>query len=74
MPSQNPIRAAFTPGAVRARQNPALANPRAVHRFTETLNCSNYLFLRHSGRKTVTHFSWNCSKTVTLAIPAFASK
>ncbi|RWA79417.1 MAG: hypothetical protein EOQ30_25525 [Mesorhizobium sp.] len=34
---------------------------RAVHRFTETPNCSNYLFLRNSGRKTVTHFSWNCS-------------
>ncbi|RWA68814.1 MAG: hypothetical protein EOQ30_21370 [Mesorhizobium sp.] len=34
---------------------------RAVHRFTETPNCSNYLFLRNSGRKTVAHFSWNCS-------------
>ncbi|RWE00459.1 MAG: hypothetical protein EOS40_15330 [Mesorhizobium sp.] len=36
---------------------------RAVHRFTETPNCSNYAFLRNSGRKTVSHFSWNCSST-----------
>ncbi|RUW35601.1 MAG: hypothetical protein EOS38_07770 [Mesorhizobium sp.] len=34
---------------------------RAVQLFTETPNCSKYLFLRNSGRKTVTHFSWNCS-------------
>ncbi|AZO76034.1 MAG: hypothetical protein E5V92_12365 [Mesorhizobium sp.] len=38
-----------------------VSNTRTVHRFTETLNCSNYLFLRNSRRKTVTHFSWNCS-------------
>ncbi|RVD71240.1 MAG: hypothetical protein E5V62_19935 [Mesorhizobium sp.] len=28
----------------------------------ESPNRSNYLFLRNSGRKTVTHFSWNCPK------------
>ncbi|RWP85751.1 MAG: hypothetical protein EOR12_24350 [Mesorhizobium sp.] len=35
---------------------------RAVHRFTETATRSNSLFLRNSGRKSVSHFSWNCSK------------
>ncbi|TIW42944.1 MAG: hypothetical protein E5V61_21885, partial [Mesorhizobium sp.] len=35
--------------------------PRAVQRFLESPNRSKYLFLRNSGRKTVTHFSWNCS-------------
>jgi hypothetical protein len=35
--------------------------PRAVQRFMESPNRSNSLFLRNSGRKTVTHFSWNCS-------------
>ncbi|TIU44104.1 MAG: hypothetical protein E5W30_20365, partial [Mesorhizobium sp.] len=34
---------------------------RAVQRFKESRNRSNFLFLRDSGRKTVTHFSWNCS-------------
>ncbi|RVC33081.1 hypothetical protein EN781_33650, partial [Mesorhizobium sp. M4A.F.Ca.ET.090.04.2.1] len=27
----------------------------------ESPNRSNYLLLRNSGRKTATHFSWNCS-------------
>jgi hypothetical protein len=35
---------------------------KAVHRFRETANRSNYLFWRNPGRKTVSHFSWNCSK------------
>ncbi|TGP52827.1 hypothetical protein EN873_16365 [bacterium M00.F.Ca.ET.230.01.1.1] len=34
---------------------------RAVQRFTESPNRSKCFFLRNSGRKTVTHFSWNCS-------------
>ncbi|TIQ38457.1 MAG: hypothetical protein E5X48_00825 [Mesorhizobium sp.] len=42
-------------------QPPRLASARAVQRFTESPNRSKYLFLRNSGRKTVTHFSWNCS-------------
>src|SRR5882762_6999547 len=37
---------------------------RAVHRFTETPNRSISLFLRNSGRKTVSHFSWNCSRSL----------
>ncbi|RUV32494.1 hypothetical protein EOB49_33140, partial [Mesorhizobium sp. M7A.F.Ca.MR.148.00.0.0] len=36
--------------------------PRAVHRFTETVTRSNSLFLGNSGRKTVSQFSWNCSR------------
>ncbi|TJW87757.1 MAG: hypothetical protein E5V92_08260 [Mesorhizobium sp.] len=36
--------------------------PRAFQRFIESPNRSKYLFLRNSGRKTGTHFSWNCSK------------
>jgi len=35
--------------------------PRAVQLFTEAQNRSNFLFLRNSGRKTASHFSWNCS-------------
>ena len=35
---------------------------RAFHRFTETANRSMSLFLRNSGRKTASHFSWNCSR------------
>ncbi|RUZ88757.1 hypothetical protein EN942_05075 [Mesorhizobium sp. M7A.F.Ca.CA.001.14.1.1] len=38
-----------------------LFSTRAVHRFTETANRSNSLSWRNSGRKTVSHFSWNCS-------------
>ncbi|TAV72702.1 hypothetical protein ELI02_05050 [Rhizobium leguminosarum] len=34
---------------------------RAVQLFTETQNRSNFLFLSNSGRKTASHFSWNCS-------------
>ncbi|TGU88731.1 hypothetical protein EN794_047340 [Mesorhizobium sp. M00.F.Ca.ET.151.01.1.1] len=34
---------------------------RAVPHFTESPNGSNSLFLRNSERKTVSHFSWNCS-------------
>ncbi|RUU06930.1 lasso peptide biosynthesis B2 protein [Mesorhizobium sp. USDA-HM6] len=39
---------------------------RAVQRFTESLTRSKYLFLRNSGRKTATHFSWNCSRVLSL--------
>ncbi|AZO52505.1 MAG: hypothetical protein EOS78_24170 [Mesorhizobium sp.] len=35
---------------------------RAVQRLIESPTRSNSLFSRNSGRKTVTHFSWNCSK------------
>ncbi|RWA68123.1 MAG: hypothetical protein E5X49_16635 [Mesorhizobium sp.] len=35
---------------------------RSFQRFIESPNRSNYLFFVHSGRKTVTHFSWNCSR------------
>ncbi|PTE11100.1 hypothetical protein C9427_07740 [Mesorhizobium helmanticense] len=49
------------------------ASPRAVHRFTETPNRSVSLFLRNSERKTVSHFSWNCSKRAgSLDLPRFA--
>ncbi|TIV65378.1 MAG: hypothetical protein E5V89_28050 [Mesorhizobium sp.] len=34
----------------------------AVQVFTEWPTRSKRLFLRSSGRKTATHFSWNCSK------------
>ncbi|TGP23442.1 hypothetical protein EN827_12910 [Mesorhizobium sp. M1D.F.Ca.ET.184.01.1.1] len=34
---------------------------RAFQRFIESPNRPKYLFLRNSRRKTVTHFSWNCS-------------
>src|SRR5690606_5817712 len=34
---------------------------RSFHRFTETAKRSISLFLRNSGRKTASHFSWNCS-------------
>ncbi|RWA71994.1 MAG: hypothetical protein E5X49_08575 [Mesorhizobium sp.] len=47
----------------RGPANPAsrrVPTPRAVQPFTESPNRSKYLFLRNSGRKTVTHFSWNC--------------
>ncbi|RUU56070.1 hypothetical protein EOD04_30095 [Mesorhizobium sp. M2C.T.Ca.TU.009.01.2.1] len=40
----------------------AAAHTRAVQRFTESPNRSNSLVLRNSGRKTATHFSWNCSR------------
>ncbi|TIQ52394.1 MAG: hypothetical protein E5X46_00455 [Mesorhizobium sp.] len=36
---------------------------RAVHRFTEAQNRSSSLFFSNSGRKTGSHFSWNCSKS-----------
>ncbi|TAX44242.1 hypothetical protein ELH99_32885 (plasmid) [Rhizobium leguminosarum] len=49
----------------RARANllaiGTLLKPRAVQLFTEAQNRSNFLFLRNSGRKTASHFSWNCS-------------
>ena len=41
---------------------PELSGSRAVHHFIESLSCSSYLFLRNFGRKTVTQFSWNCSR------------
>ncbi|TQO77047.1 hypothetical protein EXN69_13985 [Rhizobium rhizogenes] len=34
---------------------------RALQCFTESLKRSSLLFLRNSGRKTATHFSWSCS-------------
>ncbi|TJX64409.1 MAG: hypothetical protein E5W21_11125 [Mesorhizobium sp.] len=34
---------------------------KAVQRLIESPTRSNSLFSRNSGRKTVTHFSWNCS-------------
>ncbi|TGQ54849.1 hypothetical protein EN836_08705 [Mesorhizobium sp. M1C.F.Ca.ET.193.01.1.1] len=37
-----------------------LPDSRAVQPLTESPKRSKYLFLRNSGRKTVTHFSWNC--------------
>ncbi|TPK89031.1 hypothetical protein FJ548_11730 [Mesorhizobium sp. B2-4-17] len=33
----------------------------AVQRLIESVIRSNSLFLRNSGRKAATHFSWNCS-------------
>ncbi|TIV71922.1 MAG: hypothetical protein E5V89_07795 [Mesorhizobium sp.] len=39
----------------------SLNRSRAFQRFIESPNRSKYLFLRNSERKTVTHFSWNCS-------------
>ncbi|NKK95186.1 hypothetical protein ELG97_03575 [Rhizobium leguminosarum] len=34
---------------------------RAVQLFIEAQSRSNFLFLSNSGRKTASHFSWNCS-------------
>jgi hypothetical protein len=33
----------------------------AVQLLIEAQNRSNFLFLRNSGRKTASHFSWSCS-------------
>ncbi|RWA74278.1 MAG: hypothetical protein EOQ30_03925 [Mesorhizobium sp.] len=38
-----------------------------VHRFTETPDRFISLFLRSSGRKTASHFSWNCSSRIGIA-------
>ncbi|TGP18128.1 hypothetical protein EN827_30045 [Mesorhizobium sp. M1D.F.Ca.ET.184.01.1.1] len=46
---------------------------RAFHRFIESPNRSKYLFLRNSERKTVTHFSWNCSRQTARKEKAAAS-
>ncbi|TGV56931.1 hypothetical protein EN792_076005, partial [Mesorhizobium sp. M00.F.Ca.ET.149.01.1.1] len=45
----------------RSSRRGEIWSPRAFQRFIESPNRSKYLFLRNSGRKTVTHFSWNCS-------------
>ncbi|TAU23513.1 hypothetical protein ELH75_22650 [Rhizobium leguminosarum] len=42
------------------RRGPCLA--RAVQLLTEAQDGSRLLFLRNSGRKTASHFSWNCSR------------
>ncbi|TBE94395.1 hypothetical protein ELG97_21960 [Rhizobium leguminosarum] len=35
---------------------------KAVQLLTEAQDRSSLLFLRNSGRKTASHFSWNCSE------------
>ncbi|TJW82749.1 MAG: hypothetical protein E5V92_21260 [Mesorhizobium sp.] len=49
------------------------AAARAFQRFIESPNRSKYLFLRNSERKTVTHFSWNCTSTESQAFGAKAN-
>lgn len=50
---------------LRARQpEPAPSAVRAFHSFMETANRSISLSLRNSERKTVSHFSWNCSRRI----------
>ncbi|TIT77635.1 MAG: hypothetical protein E5W57_14335 [Mesorhizobium sp.] len=50
---------------------------RAVQLLTESPIRSKRLFLRNSGRKTATHFSWNCSnapstrRTISPPAPAW---
>ncbi|CDX16101.1 exported hypothetical protein [Mesorhizobium plurifarium] len=55
---------------------------RAFHRFMETANRSILLFLRNSGRKNRSHFSWDCSSKParsiksqdnTVALPAITA-
>jgi hypothetical protein len=43
--------------------------PRAVQPLTESVSRSNSLFLRNSGRKTGSHFSWNCSNAGPEGLP-----
>ncbi|AZO74324.1 MAG: hypothetical protein E5V92_19990 [Mesorhizobium sp.] len=46
---------------------PGPIDARTLQRFTESPNRSKHLFLRSSGRKIVTHFSWNCSSSPSAA-------
>ncbi len=61
-----PVDCGLTAKPGRARANllaiGTLLKPRAVQLFMEAQNRSNFLFLRNSGRKTASHFSWNCSR------------
>ncbi|WP_210213000.1 hypothetical protein, partial [Mesorhizobium sp. M1E.F.Ca.ET.041.01.1.1] len=56
-------RGAFSSGKGRAQ-----IFPRAVQSLSRKHGTALILFLRNSGRKTATHFSWNCSLCL-VAIP-----
>ncbi|WFU09589.1 hypothetical protein QA646_01585 [Rhizobium sp. CB3090] len=48
--------------AVLSRRSAVQQSLERFQRFTESLSRSIPLFLRNSGRKAASHFSWNCSK------------